>query len=136
MALIGFDAITAGGAVGAAIGSGLSGIGPAPTTTKMQVDLDEAPKLIEGLEAAIEKLQDADRESLVLAASPSPGQDPYSGDATDAIRKSAGGAEGGYAWANKKAREALQKTILNIKQSMKDYSQTDSAASDSLKTKE
>ncbi len=136
MALIGFNAITAG-AAGAAVGAAIgSSAGTGAGTTAMQVDIDQAPQLIAGLEAAIEKLQDASRHSDALAATPAPGQDPYSENATDAIRKSAGGTEGGYAWANKKAREALQKTIDNIKQSMQDYSQTDSAARDSLKPKE
>ncbi|MCS7482566.1 hypothetical protein ACFFQW_42700 [Umezawaea endophytica] len=135
MALIGFDAITAvgaGAAAGAAIGAGL-GTGGGSAKTAMQVDLDEAPKLIAGLEAAIEKLTDAYQESYTIASAKSPGQDPYSGVATEAIRQSAGGEQGGYGWANKKAREALTETIANIKTSMQNYSQTDGAAHDSFK---
>jgi len=136
MALIGFDAITAGGAAGAAIGSGLSSTGPAPTTTKMQVDLAEAPKLIQGLKDAIEKLQEAYRESEALRVTPSPGKDPYSGGATDVIKKSSGNEAGGYGWANLEAQKALQKTIENIEKSISDYSETDSLARDSLTTKD
>lgn len=135
MALIGFDAITAGGAIGSAVGSGLSGAGPAPTTTAMQVDLDEAPKLIAGLKAAIEKLQTAYEESETLRLSKAPGKDPYSDNATQTIKTSAGDEPGGYGWANAEARKALAKTIENIEKSIADYSQTDSAAGDSMKTK-
>lgn len=139
MALIGFDAITAvgaGAAIGGAIGSGLTSAGGGMGKTAMQVDLEEAPKLIAGLEAAIEKLQDAYQESYTIASAKSPGQDPYSDAAAQSIRDSAGGTEGGYGWANKKAREALAKTIENIKTSMASYGQTDGAAHDSLKPKE
>jgi hypothetical protein len=133
MALIGFDAITAGPAgagAGAAIGAGLGA-----SSTAMQVDLDEAPKLIAGLEAAIEKLQKAYEESETLRLSQPPGQDPYSDNANEAIKKSAGDQPGGYGWANSEARKALAKTIENIKKSIAEYSQTDSAAGDSMKTK-
>jgi hypothetical protein len=131
MALIGFDAIAAGGAsVGGAIGAGLG-----TSSTAMQVDLDEAPKLIAGLKAAIDKLQTAYEESETLRISRAPGKDPYSDNATQAIKTSAGDEPGGYGWANAEARKALAKTIENIEKSIADYSQTDSAAGDSLKTK-
>jgi len=130
MALIGFDAITAGPAgagVGAAIGAGLGA-----SSTAMQVDLDEAPKLIAGLEAAIEKLRDAYTESRQLADITPPGKDPYSDNATSAIKASSGDDAGGYGWANKEARKALAKTIENIKKAMETYSQSDEAGRDGL----
>lgn len=134
MALIGFDAITAGGAAGAAIGSAI-GAGVGSSSTAMQVDLDEAPKLIAGLKAAIEKLQTAYEESESLRLSQPPGKDPYSDNATQIIKTSAGDEPGGYGWANAEARKALAKTIENIEKSIAEYSQTDSAAGDSMKTK-
>jgi len=137
MALIGFDAITAGGPVGAGAGAGGAiGAGLGASTTKMQVDLAEAPKLIAGLEAAIEKLVEAYQTSDDLRVVPSPGKDPYSDSATTVIRQSAGNDPGGYGWANLKAREALKKTIENIKKSIADYSQTDGSAGDSLTPKD
>ena len=136
MATIGFDAITAGGAVGAAIGSGLSGVGPAATTTKMQVDLDEAPKLIEGLKVAIDQLQLAYDESTQLSAVGPPGKDPYSGNVDEVMTSVAGGDPGGYGWANEAARQALLKTIENIEKSMASYQSHDDAASDTMTTKE
>ncbi|PRY42697.1 hypothetical protein [Umezawaea tangerina] len=135
MALIGFDAITAGAAVGAAIGAGL-GASSGPGSTAMQVDLDEAPKLIQGLKDAIEKLQEAYEGSDKLRNITSPGKDPYSGIATAAIKDSAGDQNGGYGWANKEAQKALQKTIENIEKSVANYSETDTAAHDSMTTKE
>jgi hypothetical protein len=134
MALIGFDAITAG-AVGAGAGAAI-GAGLGTSSTAMQVDLDEAPKLIAGLKSAIEKLQEAYRESEALRVTPPPGKDPYSSNATDAIKQSSGNDAGGYGWANLEAQKALQKTIENIEKSIADYSETDSSARDSLKTKE
>ena len=136
MALIGFDAITAGGAAGAAIGSGLSSTGPAPTTTKMQVDLAEAPKLIQGLKDAIEKLQDAYNEAAQIGQLGAPGKDPYSANVGSVIAASAGGDPGGYSWANKEARKALLKTIENIEASVAKYQETDGAGQDSMTTKE
>ncbi|HWO64287.1 MAG TPA: hypothetical protein VNO31_30070 [Umezawaea sp.] len=136
MALIGFDAITAGGAVGAAIGSGLSGVGPAPTTTKMQVDLDEAPKLIEGLKVAIDQLQQAYDEAQTIVTAAPAANDPYSGNVSVAMGSVAGADQGGYCWANEGARAALLKTIENIEKSMAGYSDRDTAASDSMTTKE
>jgi hypothetical protein len=102
----------------------------------MEVDLEQAPKLIAGLEDAIVKLQDAYRASDSIRNAQSPGQDPYSGGATTVIRTSAGDNPGGYGWANIKAREALKKTIENIKKSIEEYSKTDSAAHDAMKPKE
>lgn len=136
MALIGFDAVTAGGAVGAAIGSGLSGVGPAPSTTKMQVDLDEAPNLIKGLQDAIEKLQEAYNEANQVNTLGAPGKDPYSGNVATVMSAAAGGQPGGYSWANEAARKALRKTIENIEKSMADYRATDSNAQASMTTKE
>jgi hypothetical protein len=135
MALIGFDAITAGGALGSAIGSSSGSGGLGTTSTAMQVDIDEAPKLIEGLKAAIEKLQDAYNEATGLATAKPPGKDPYSDSATSAIRSSAGGDVGGYAWANKEARKALKKTIENIEKSVAGYSRTDTDAKDTFTAK-
>ena len=136
MATINFTAITAGGAVGAAIGSGLSGAGPGPGTTAMQVDLDEAPKLIEGLKVAIDQLQTAYDEAQQITAVKPPGKDPYSGNVNMAMGTVAGGDPGGYCWANEAARTALLKTIENIEKSMASYSDHDAAASDSMTTKE
>ena len=135
MATIGFDAITAVGAAGAAVGAAI-GAGLGTSSTKMQVDLDEAPKLIAGLKSAIEKLQEAYRESEALRATPSPGKDPYSDNATEAIRKSSGNDAGGYGWANLEAQKALLKTIENIEKSVASYSETDSSAGETLKTKD
>lgn len=136
MALIGFNAITAGSAIGAAVGSGLSTTGPAPTSTAMQVDLAEAPKLIEGLKAAIDQLQSAYDEANLSSFWGTLGEDPYSKGVTTTITAAVGGDPGGYAWANEQARNALLKTIENIEKSMADYGSTDAAAQDSLTPKD
>ena len=58
---------------------------------------------------------------------------PYSGFATLAIRKSAGGEEGGYVWANKEAYKALTNTILNIQAALETYKGQDEATADAFK---
>lgn len=103
------------------------------TQTQFTVDIDEAPKIIAGLEQAIEKLMVSYTDAEQLANLQTPGKDPYSGFAVLAIRQSAGDEEGGYRWANKEAREALLKTIDNIKRAIDSYNQTDQAARDGLK---
>lgn len=135
MALIGFDAITAGAAAGGAVGSGF-GAGLGTSSTAMQINLDEAPKLIEGLKAAIEQLQDAYNAANQVNSMGSPGKDPYSQNMTLAMNTAAGGDPGGYSWANEAARKALMKTIENIEKSIASYKETDGTARDSLTTKE
>lgn len=103
------------------------------TQTNFTVDIDEAPKIIAGLEQSIEKLRKLHDEAGQLASLQTPGKDPYSGIAVLAIRQSAGDDEGGYRWANKEAQEALQKTIDNIKRAVETYHQTDQAAGAVLK---
>lgn len=103
------------------------------TQTQFSVDIDQAPKLIESLTLAVEKLDEAYQKSAVLRAVQSPGKDPYSGFTTLAIRQSAGDEEGGYGWANAEAKKALVKTIENIKIAIEAYGRTDEAASDALK---
>lgn len=103
------------------------------TQTQFSVDIDEAPKVIAGLEQAIENLQGLYYEAGQLSQLQTPGKDPYSGFAVLTIRQSAGDEEGGYRWANKEARDALTKTIENIKRAIDTYNQTDQAARDGLK---
>ncbi|WNV89919.1 hypothetical protein [Umezawaea sp. Da 62-37] len=131
MALIGFEAITAGAAVGVAIGAGL-GAAAGPSSTAMQVDLDEAPKLIQGLKDAVDKLQEAYDAAVGINSVGAPGKDPYSGNVTTTMKTVAGGDPGGYGWANEAARQALLKTIENIEKSIASYQETDGAARDSL----
>jgi hypothetical protein len=131
---IGFIAPSAGN-----VGSPPSGdvpMGPGPGGNAMEVDLDEAPKLIAGLKTAIEKLQTAYEESTILRTAQPPGKDPYSGGAAQAIQMSASDDMGGYGWANKEAQKALLKTIENIEKSVASYGQTDSDAHDAMKPKE
>jgi hypothetical protein len=103
------------------------------TQTQFTVDIDQAPKLVESLTQAVEKLDDAYQKSAVLRTVQTPGKDPYSGFTTLAIRQSAGDDEGGYGWANREARKALVKTIENLKKSIEEYGRTDQAARDALK---
>jgi hypothetical protein len=136
MALIGFDAITANvAAIGEAVSSAF-GAAPGPSTTAMQVDLDEAPKLIQGLKDAIDKLQEAYDEAGLLSSVKAPGKDPYSGNVMTAMGTVAGGDPGGYSWANEAARAALLKTIENIEKSIADYKENDDTARASFTTKE
>lgn len=130
-----FDAVVpvrAGAAAGAAAGNVASGAGGAGTA-KFSVDPDQAQKMIDGLQKAIDQLEVLYDDSKLLAAQGAPGPDPYSGWATLSMRKAAGEQDGGYAWANKAAREALKQTIENIKKALADYRGTDEAAQQAMK---
>ncbi|GAA3848245.1 hypothetical protein GCM10022243_12850 [Saccharothrix violaceirubra] len=102
------------------------------TQTQFSIDIDKAPQLIASLEQAIEKLLKAYRDAEELTKSHPPGKDIYSGFAAMAMRKAAGDEEGGYRWANEKAREALQKTIDNIKAAVAGYRRTEGVAHDAF----
>lgn len=101
---------------------------PSGGTTRFSVDPDQAQKMIDGLEAAAEKLRLLHDDSKLIAMAGAPGPDPYSGWSTLAMRDVAGDQDGGYGWANKKAREALEETVKRIKQALADYRGTDDAA--------
>ncbi|MET8756301.1 hypothetical protein [Lentzea sp. NPDC004782] len=103
------------------------------TQTNFTIDIDQAPKIIAGLEDSIKKLRVLYEKADRLVTMKTPGKDPYSGFAVLAIRQSAGDEEGGYRWANLEAQQALQKTIENIKRAVETYHKTDQAAGDALK---
>jgi len=116
-----------GAAAGAAAGAGAGGV------AKFSVDPDQAQKMIDGLKAALEKLMDLRARSTELANTNAPGPDPYSGYATLAMRKTAGGEPGGYLWANEQAQKALEQTIVNIEKALAEYRATDQAAQSAMK---
>ncbi|MGZ3147998.1 hypothetical protein ACVDFE_39665 [Lentzea chajnantorensis] len=135
-----FDAITpwaVSGAVGAAAGAAAAAAGAAAGaagagTTRFAVDPDQAQKMIDGLETAAKQLKGLIREAEFLTSTGAPGPDPYSGIATIAIRRTAGEEPGGYAWANKKAVEALEATVANIKKALAEYRGTDDDAMNAM----
>lgn len=134
-----FDAIVpavgaaAGAVAGAAAAAGAKAGAAGAGTTRFSVDPDQAQKMIDGLQAAIEHLNTLQKNAKQLAMSGAPGPDPYSGLATLAMREAAGEQPGGYAWANAKAREALEKTVANIEKALAEYRGTDDAAKNALK---
>ncbi len=101
---------------------------PSGGTTRFSVDPDQAQKMIDGLQAAVEHLELLQKNATQLKMSGAPGPDPYSGWATLTMRQAAGEQDGGYGWANKKAREALEETIARIKKALAEYRGTDDAA--------
>ncbi|MBB4964505.1 hypothetical protein [Saccharothrix violaceirubra] len=113
---------------GGAAGSSLVG-----TQTKFSVDPAQARKLIEGLEAAKDKLTELALAGEQLIQAESPRKDLYSAFATLAIRKAAGTEPGGYMWANTQARDALEKTIKNIEAALLQYETTENSAEHGLK---
>lgn len=127
VARIGFNAPTAGGNGAPPVGDMPASPGPGGGT-RVEVDLDEAPKLIEALSEAVKQLTAAYNDSALLRTITPPGKDPYSVQAASIIQESASDSPGGYGWANKEARAALTKTIANIEKSMADYQQTDASA--------
>ncbi|MCP2164982.1 hypothetical protein [Goodfellowiella coeruleoviolacea] len=104
-------------------GGALSGV----ASTNFSVAPDEAERLMNGLLAARDRLEELYNEAGPITEIPSPGKDPYSGYATLATRDTAGDKEGGYRWANKLARDSLQTTIENIDAALKQYRQTEEA---------
>lgn len=132
-----FDAIVpvmakAAGAAAGAAAAGATGAGGAGTA-RFSVDPDQAQKMIDGLQKAIDELAVLHEDSKQLAMLGAPGPDPYSGWATLAMRQAAGEQDGGYGWANVAARKALKETIDNIKKALADYRGTDEAAQDAMK---
>lgn len=115
------------------VSAGPAGSGLTASQTQFSVDPEQAQKLIDGLTEARDKLQGLVLQAERLAGVQSPGKDPYSGFATLAIRKSAGGEEGGYVWANKEAYKALTNTILNIQAALETYKGQDEATADAFK---
>lgn len=113
---------------GGAAGSALVG-----TQTKFSVDPEQAKKLIDGLNEALDELNKLNRTSEQLQGMNAPGKDVYSGSATQAVRTTAGTDPGGYAWANKMAREALENTIGNIKAALEQYQQNEAVTSTAFK---
>jgi len=124
-----FDAVTPW-AVDNAVGS-MPTAGP-PGTTRFSIDPDQAQKMVTGLQQAIEQLRNLQRDAKDLTNAGAPGPDPYSGYATIAMRKAAGDEEGGYGWANRRAIEALEKTILSIETNLANYRETDDAAKNAM----
>jgi hypothetical protein len=116
-----------GAAAGAAAGAGGGGV------AKFSIDPEQAQKMIDGLKLAIEKLIDLRDKSDEIQASGAPGPDPYSGYATLAMRKTAGGEPGGYLWANQEAQKALEQTVKNIEKALAEYRATDDAAKSAMK---
>ena len=95
------------------------------TQTKFSVDLDQAQKLIDGLTEAKEQLEKLYNTAGDILNVNSPGKDIYSGFAAIGMRNAVGDNEGGYRWANKLAREALDATILSIQDALKVYRETE-----------
>ncbi|MDT7782558.1 MAG: hypothetical protein QOF58_977 [Pseudonocardiales bacterium] len=123
-----FDAVvpvTAGNT--AAPGGGTAG------TAKFSVDPDQAQKMVDGLQKAVDTLVELQRKGQQLQQSGAPGPDPYSGWATLSMRQAAGDQAGGYAWANQAAQKALEQTIKNIQKALAKYRGTDEAAQTALK---
>lgn len=115
------------------VASGPAGAGLVATQTYFTVDRAQAQKLIDGLVEARDKLQQLNRDAFTLQSIGSPGKDVYSGMATLAIQRAAGTEEGGYAWANKMAYDALNNTIMNIQASLDGYKNQDEATADAFK---
>jgi hypothetical protein len=130
-----FDAVVPvmGAAAGAAAGMTAAPGGGTAGTAKFSVDPDQAQKMIDGLQKAIDQLVVLYDDSKILAAQGAPGPDPYSGWATLAMREAAGEKDGGYGWANIAAQKALRETIANIKKALADYRGTDEAAQQAMK---
>ncbi|MFD4639445.1 hypothetical protein ACFWN2_19170 [Lentzea sp. NPDC058436] len=116
-----------GAAAGSAAGAGGGGV------AKFSVDPDQAQKMIDGLKQALEKLLVLEDKSAEIHYHGAPGPDPYSGYATLGQRKTAGGEPGGYLWANREARKALEQTIKNIEKALAEYRATDDAAKSAMK---
>jgi hypothetical protein len=133
-----FDAIVpavgaaAGAVAGAAAAAGASGAGGAGVK-RFSVEPSQAQKMIDGLKAAVEHLNDLKNTATNLKQSGAPGPDPYSGWATLAMRRAAGEEPGGYLWANDAAQKALEKTIENIEKALAEYRGTDDAAKSAMK---
>ncbi|WP_440902860.1 hypothetical protein, partial [Actinosynnema sp.] len=120
-----------GGAAGAI--SGLSQFGSAQGgQTRFSIDVDQAPKLVEALTEAVEKLDRAYWGANAVAQVESPGKDLYSAISMVAMRSSANEEVGGYQWANKLAQKALLKNIENIKKAIEQYKNVESEASGAL----
>jgi hypothetical protein len=109
------------------------GAGLVATQTKFSVDPEQAQKLIDGLANARDRLQELNDNAALLQAIGSPGKDVYSGMAALTIQRTAGTDVGGYAWANKKAFDALNNTIQNIQASLNAYKNQDEATADAFK---
>jgi hypothetical protein len=116
-----------GAAVGAAAGAGGGGV------TKFSVDPDQAQKMIDGLNEALQQLLKLRKVGERLQLAGAPGPDPYSGYATLAMRKTAGSEPGGYLWANEQAQKALEQTIKNIEKALAEYRATEEAAQTAMK---
>lgn len=116
-----------------AAGPAGAGAGLVATQTRFSVDPAQAQKLIDGLIDARDRLQELYNDSQQLTMISSPGKDPYSGFATLAIRRSGGTDEGGYGWANMKAYEALDNTIMNIQAALETYQTQEQATTDAFK---
>ena len=83
-----FDAIVpvmAGAAAGAAAGMTAAPGGGTAGTAKFSVDPDQAQKMIDGLQKAIDQLETLAKNAKQLEMSGAPGPDPYSGYATLAM---------------------------------------------------
>ncbi|MEV6238240.1 hypothetical protein [Lentzea sp. NPDC051838] len=117
----------AGAAAGGAAGA------PAGGVTKFSVDPDQAQKMIDGLNLAIQKLVDLEKKSGQLKLAGAPGPDPVSEQAKTSMTKTAGENPGGYQWANREARKALEQTVKNIEKALAKYRGTDDAAHAALK---
>ncbi|WP_086668494.1 hypothetical protein [Lentzea kentuckyensis] len=135
-----FDAIVpavsaaAGAVAGAAAAAGATAAGAGGAGVKrFSVEPSQAQKMIDGLKAAVEHLNDLRNTATNLKQSGAPGPDPYSGWATLAMRQAAGEEPGGYLWANDLARKALEKTIENIEKALAEYRGTDDAAKAAMK---
>ncbi|WP_434449129.1 hypothetical protein [Lentzea sp. E54] len=130
-----FDALVPVKAVGAAIGAagGAAAGAGAGGVAKFSVDPDQAQKMIDGLKLAIEKLLELREKGGEIEFAGAPGPDPYSGFATLAMRKTAGGEPGGYLWANEQAQKALEQTIKNIEKALAEYKTTDEAAQTAMR---
>ncbi|MCG8926102.1 hypothetical protein [Lentzea sp. CC55] len=131
-ALVPVKAAAAGAAVGAAAAGAAAGAGGGGVA-KFSVDPDQAQKMIDGLKLALEKLMDLEDKGSEIQYHGAPGPDPYSGYATFAQRDTAGGKPGGYIWANREARKALEQTIKNIEKALAEYRATDDAAKTAMK---
>ena len=96
----------------------IGGIGEAGGYT---VDPDGAPRLIQALREARAKLEELRDIHQQFRYVPMPDGDPYSIAAVEAIKRRLGPEPGGYAWANRAAREQLTVLIDKLEASLKIY---------------
>lgn len=107
---------------------------PGGDAGKLTIDPDRVEVFVRYMEQARNKLADIEEQGRRLLDVEPPGDDPFSPQAVEAIKRTAGEEPGGHLYANRRAQRVFQAVIDNTKASLAAYREQEARGTETFRS--